>query len=695
MEKSVFYKTDCESILSQIKHKEKQLKLKRRWLLGLPTSESGHKLVKRPNFLNYACLPESLLREDDIFYETVKAHVEEAFGVYDPEREVQVAQGSEEMFGRASTMKVLESCLDMLTNKGLYLIAIILTAGSVNFDKSRQKMKRLIKVSLSQEFRNRGHNREQKDIFRQLHQVLSDSRNFREGAATHLTPRIQSHHAAAIKALNELEDLPSQTLIAMRRKLSCVKSVPQLQSRKCSWNRAYLINQVKKHSEMMLSELAEGEELPEPLAKAMAIASISLKLSQQCQSRNAVDFYQFSPEIERLQNEIVKAIWLLKTKVRFSELKTLQLLLDPDADISNGCLRTAVKKMLIEYLFECSDMDSIPKSLFDVLAIVNRSSRSVSYRCFPKEEIEEEIECILRVSADTKQIIWDWLPDHDYDQDFSDAYMEELEESDDGGSIDDGDYSCDDNEDDNISQQSGIGEYQQKVSCSYDSDYEAESTAESLPVDSKIPLSTIGEKSSSSYVTPCARLAGVSTKGGLLQQFNRVESGPHRVSWSSAFKKSRILNSTDYMDTEEYEVKSVKDDGEEKNGGNRKSSLTSPASNFTSMKEESDPCKQTSRNQYLFFQEVCDETSMVAYNLIGRLMKTFVEEQGLDLDQKDSLYLGGEFVNQEDTPGTVEEENSTFSKENVSKSFIRVIEELMPSLSKRGIERLKELMGES
>ncbi|KAL2509143.1 uncharacterized protein Fot_32790 [Forsythia ovata] len=46
-----------------------------------------------------------------------------------------------------------------------------------------------------------------------------------------------------------------------------------------------------------------------------------------------------------------------------------------------------------------------------------------------KEEIENEVEYILTVSAQTKQIVWDLFSEHRLDQDFPDAYMEDLEES--------------------------------------------------------------------------------------------------------------------------------------------------------------------------------------------------------------------------------------------------------------------------
>lgn len=62
----IFFSDDCKVLLHQMKHQEKQLIRKRRWLMGLPLSKSLKKL-KSPSLKNKS-LPESLLREDDVSY---------------------------------------------------------------------------------------------------------------------------------------------------------------------------------------------------------------------------------------------------------------------------------------------------------------------------------------------------------------------------------------------------------------------------------------------------------------------------------------------------------------------------------------------------------------------------------------------------------------------------------------------------
>ncbi|KAL2509279.1 uncharacterized protein Fot_32926 [Forsythia ovata] len=250
----------------------------------------------------------------------------------------------------------------------------------------------------------------------------------------------KSYRSAAIKVLDGLEDLPFRTLSAMHRKLRGVRYIPTIQSTKSGWGRDSLISVVRKRCMKMLLELGEGNETPEPLAGALAVAGLTLKLINNTSS--VIDFRKFSAETEALQNDIAKAIWLLNDVKRVSliELKKLQFLLDPSTELSDRSLRMAVRNLLTDYLFECSDMDNVPDCLLETLSIINRRSQLPSRRkCVSSEvhsdpqelmkEIENEVECILTVGAHTKQIVWDLLSEHRLDQDFADAYMEYLEKS--------------------------------------------------------------------------------------------------------------------------------------------------------------------------------------------------------------------------------------------------------------------------
>ncbi|KAF5779910.1 hypothetical protein HanRHA438_Chr12g0576361 [Helianthus annuus] len=87
--------------------------------------------------------------------------------------------------------------------------------------------------------------------------------------------------------------------------------------------------------------------------------------------------------------------------------------------------------MLTEFLCECGDMEIVPECLRGVLAIIKKSCKA----CVPHPEkinVEEDVESILSVSASMKQLVWDLIPhseDEKLDQEFADAYVEDLEDS--------------------------------------------------------------------------------------------------------------------------------------------------------------------------------------------------------------------------------------------------------------------------
>lgn len=594
------YHTDCESLWSDMKRQEKQLKRKRRWLMGLPSSAAEQKQLREPELLESRSLPETFLRKDDVFYETIKTSVDAAFGAYSVAREQDFAsQDSMQVLDMLNITRLLISHLDDFTNKGLYLLAKIFTGGSAKFEKTRKKMKKVVRESLPRIPKNKNHNHYQIEFLTKLSQVLNNPHNFRENCVTSLAP------ADVVKVLNKLQDFKFQTLVAMDRKLQGgLAGILQLLRKRSDRNCKRMIKKVSKSCQKMLSELGNRDQLQEPLVKAMEVAGLSLNLPTGFQNQ----------DVTELQYEIAKAIWLTREKAKIHELRNLQHLLDPKADISNNGLRPAIERMLFEFLFECSDMDTIPKSLRDAVETINKDSQSIPHECFPKEKIEEEVECILTVSAQTKQLVFDLIPDYDFEQDFTDAYMEDLAESDD-------DELC----------QLELNNSQGSSLHSSDLDDLVEGFGESKPIDSLSPTSTTKGNDSSPILTP--------NKG---QEF-------------------------------EYDT------------GADSSDLTDIFSSVFS-------CKQgTSRNQYLAIQEVCDETSMVAYNLIGHIMEGFSQREGLGLDHE--LYLRGGKSIPEDSQGLKEKQTSLEAEvDEDGLIIIRAVEELVPSFSKSGIERVKKLL---
>ncbi|KAF5941416.1 hypothetical protein HYC85_019058 [Camellia sinensis] len=206
-----FLYTDIESICAKLKHQEKQLKLKRR------------------------NVPETFLREDDVYDETIKAFVEKGIGACNFERVYHVDQYNIQMFDLPNDLRNLLSMLDDMTNNGLQLLAEILTGGSIKFGKTWWKMKKIIKECLPEVLGNLKGNYKI-NIAEQLCQLLRNSHNFCRNCSPLLTPASQFYHAAATNVLDGLEDMPFQTLSAMHRKLRGIQGyVPQLQTSKSGW----------------------------------------------------------------------------------------------------------------------------------------------------------------------------------------------------------------------------------------------------------------------------------------------------------------------------------------------------------------------------------------------------------------------------------------------------------------------------
>ncbi|XP_038990921.1 uncharacterized protein LOC120113931 isoform X1 [Hibiscus syriacus] len=627
-----FHRTDCIELLSQIKHQEKLLNLKRRWLMGLSTSKSKKKHFKEPKFFKFKTLPESFLREDDMFYETIKAHVEKALGVSNFKIGNHVIEESAESFDASKINEILFSCLDALTNDGLQQIVMILSGGSGKFEKTRCKMRKVIRECLPRFSSSEDHDHKKKTDIMQFYKILNDPRYFRSSTMKSMTLTSKFLHAAAIHVLDGLEDLPLQTLVAMDKKLRCVKSMPELKTSERGQKRKRLVQKVNKTARKMLMDLDEVGKLQEPLAKALVVADLSLKLTTGCQNTSTTGFHQFTPEIVSLQNDIVRAIWTLKTKARFPELKALKLLLDPNVEIATRSLRGAITNMLTEFLFECSDMDTIPKSLTEALSVINKDSRSSPQGRLVKDDIEEEAECILTVSAEMKQVFWDLLPDHELDEEFADAYGEELEESDDDSCIEDTDNYGNDG-------QMANGDLESCMSYSVP------------PIDRDEVIQDV-------------------------KMEQEIASGHEK----SSEDINQLKNVFKPLASNNRNCRSVERDEVEQNIEVDPENTSTISSNFQSRNETFAENKtNTRRNRYLAIQEACDEASLVAHNLIGRLLEKFAKEQDMDLDWSDNLYLGGDSSPQQHT----QEKKQKLSKEDVGDHLIETLKELMLYVPKR------------
>jgi len=577
-----------------------------------------------------------------MFYESVKTHVEDALGASRFEQENDIPMEDMDLVQTLNLKRLISRCLDNFTTKGLYLLAMIVTGGSYKSEITRCKMKKVIKGSLSSVLGSKSrysHLETRKQIF----SLLNNPQNFRDKCDSLDALRSLSYHAAAAKVLNRLQNLSSQTLIAMRRKLKGVKApIPQLQPHKNGWARDYLIKLVEKISKEMLSKHDRENELQEPLAKALAVADLSLKLTTGSGNIFSKEFYQFSPEVKSLQSDIMNAIWSVKKVTTVPELRNLQRLIEPKAIISNRCIRTAFVNFLTEFLFECSDMDSVPKSLSQTLDVINRGPNNGGLHnvLFKKKCIEEEVDCILNMGALTKQAVLDLLPDDEFDKDFTDAYLEQLEESEDGSS----------DEDDGSQLQEDFinGSFD-----SMDSYYEGESIGNFVPFELLSSTIKIEENDSSSPLPDSPTLNSGSEKlqpnncysvnlesefrhtpRNMLSALCQAESTGHFSTFMAGKSNSSFVSPDRELDEKIVKRNHLSESG-------TKIAVTDTTSSF-SKEKESVPTKDIAcKNQYLAIQDACDKTSMLAYNLIGHMLNDFVKTEDVDLSLSKSLYLNG------------------------------------------------------
>ncbi|KAJ8563373.1 hypothetical protein K7X08_031825 [Anisodus acutangulus] len=458
----------------------------------------------------------------------------------------------------------------------------------------------------------------------------------------------------------------------------------------------------------MLSDYEEGDEPPEPLVKALSVAALMLKPElDYCPSQMV--FQKLSADVEALQNDIVKAIRILndRNKVSFVELGNLPLVLDSNAKAVKDSvrLRVKVKKLLTEYLLECSDLQSIPESLLESLAIINKTSRHACRKTYSNKEVEEEVECVLTISAQIKQIVWDLFTECDVSEDFANAYMENVEES----------YYEGGDEDEHLSDLPQNCRSDPKVSFN-----QAESVGKINQSNSHSPVTASRDDGLSSLLSPKLK-SSVKLESMYMDETDSVHSN-----WfdnSSSFLESKASEDAKSMSGIDYHLRSIgQHEGRDScpsmsirdqhifsthfspNKGSGRNVMEEKGTagdlgcrppKFTSAEcsEEKDVLihrQNLSRNQYLLVQEGSDETSMVAYSLVVCMLNKYAELDGLQLYEDDVSYLQG---NISDPKNEVLKDRRNSCDETTNSIVLHVLEEIIPSFSNSGKEQLKELLG--
>ncbi|EYU24383.1 hypothetical protein MIMGU_mgv11b023451mg, partial [Erythranthe guttata] len=267
---------DLKALTSQIKAHESTLNLKRRWLMDLALSPVEQKRLEDILPANDKILPESLLREDDLSYEDMKTCIEKGFGAHNNGNEAHFIQKDVRVSNPPDGFRHIFSQLENMTNKDLCSIVEILTGGFTKFEKTRSSMKRTIKELLPKVISDKS------DISRakleRLLQVVENSKTCCGNNRMVDSNSYEAYNAAAVKVLDGLEDFPSDALKAMHRKLKGVKGyIPSIKPSKSGWVRGKIINTMRRKCMEMLANPSETGGPSEKLAKALGVASLTLK----------------------------------------------------------------------------------------------------------------------------------------------------------------------------------------------------------------------------------------------------------------------------------------------------------------------------------------------------------------------------------------------------------------------------------
>lgn len=606
----------------------------------------------RSRGVKVSILPESLLRKDDVFYEDVKNVVEKGFQACKARQNT--IDDVEELCEVNNISRFILTLLDDLSNNGLWSLAKIVTRGSISFDKTHPKMKRVIKNSLQEICSNCLDSNTQCQMQNQLSQLLKNPKNFCRNHGKYIKKTRKSFFCALEKV--DLRSIPVRILYAMHRKLKGTQDfMPQLCPRESGWNKDRLILRVIKLCKKMINQRDETDKLQYPLVKAMAVPSLYSKIASNYQDLSLANFVNLPPEVEALQDEIVKAIWTLDQTFKKEELKNLQLLLDPESKVDANSLRKAIRTMLIDCLFGCSDMEAVPNSLLQALSLINKKSCK-SHRFSSKDVIEEEVECILDVGAHIKQLVWDSVPIDELDQDFADAYMEELEESDDGDIFDDDDQKLHMNILDEV--QIRFNDFGEEVASTGDADHANISSATSTYKDN---VGNSDESSASFTDRDTCRDTGIS--GGEMQFIGAGDGPPPLVS-SMLQEYGEMIGSQNPPDKTSVDSMNLSED---------------------CLKQNS--TSEHLRNRYVAIQQVCDQASLVAYQLVGYVLAEVGQMEALDLTLDNELYLRSEFSRSENFQVSDSKDKGTSGS-----IIVQSVHEVIPSFPSSQLELVKKFM---
>ncbi|KAJ6833820.1 uncharacterized protein M6B38_338985 [Iris pallida] len=657
----VFTYRDANRLRSMGSYDQRLLNKKRRWLQGTPTT-SLLRESKRRKSLTRRFLTESYVRSDEVSAETIRTNVEKSFGSFsDSQGRHHVVQENLQLLDignlesqsvdTSNFLKKIYSEMDLLNNGALFLVANLVTDKKVKFEKVRPRMNEIIrdylrKILVESNYRNGP------IPYKQIAKIFKDPSNFREKQLTLRTPVSSPLLSTIHNTLEGLDEMPLLDLVVVNRKLRGGTVIPQFPPILNACKRDLLITRVRKRCKKFLLALREGDELPEPFAKALSVMRLSLKQKTRCVDISTSEFYLFSPKIVYVQNDILKALWSLPN-FRIKELKALHPLVDPEAKVSMRSFRSSLRNYLMQYLFEC-DAIEIPDKVLSVLAFLNRRSRRRPVLFSSEKMIDEEVESVLNVSGLLTQVVLNPLPQ-----------TGEMSETSEPLGYNDGNENNDFQLD--------------------ETDYCATS-GEHRQIDSSCLNEDVGTTGNS--WTAAHRAPKINNQSNCLQVTDAYEAG--------CFIKNPKLEEEDFspaLNNKSCPLDNMEDHTDDCISRNCKLEQDdmNPSKHFCKEEIDLEPghtVQEIARIRETLIQEICDETSLVAYKLIGCMLDNLMHEEGRDVDEMSRYYLlGGSSL-----PHSQGAEDSSAAKEEGAEVLLQAVEKLLPSMPKSCTERTKILM---
>ncbi|GJM91566.1 hypothetical protein PR202_ga07949 [Eleusine coracana subsp. coracana] len=295
------------------------------------------------------------------------------------------------------SLDIMRSTISKLNYEALRSVACIVSHNKSSLDNSRQLMEDIVKSHLPRYLTNL----DNKDATSQLFNIFRNPCSYQSGSVSLVTPFSSELLTVIHHALDGLDGMPTQVLLAMNRKLREKSFTPKFGKVARFSKRGHVVEAVRKRCNKILTELEEGNYLPKKLAKAMSVVNLYRKQKLRSADFSLSEFFPFTKETLTMQNDTLNAIWYVQ-KLRHDKLKLARPILDQYCMVERTHFKVALRNYLTECLFEC-DEAGLPDEALRAIAFINRISRHQK-AVSPEERMEAEVDAVLDLSSHLKAL---------------------------------------------------------------------------------------------------------------------------------------------------------------------------------------------------------------------------------------------------------------------------------------------------